>query len=181
MSPIFPHTKPYPYPKASPTDKESTDLPAFPTSQVTLHKQRLVPLQLISATRQSVHLVLLRSQSHKSKLRRSLQRSLDSMQTSDLQRIRERILQTVQLQKLSKRSLLQRNSPIDDKIPPQYPQRFLLNLGLSQFLGRFRLHVLELVHMISHNYQSPINQFTLIHKNKNIKYKPLLTLSIKIK
>lgn len=69
------------------------------------------------------------------------------MQTSYFQRFREWLLQTLQLQELSKRSILQRNSQRYDPCLSQIPQRILRNLGRNHLPLQFRLHVLELVYL----------------------------------
>jgi hypothetical protein len=108
----------------------------------------MVPLQHLPAARQGLQLVLLWAQSDRSQLRRRLQRSGNPLPPCAIQRKRERILQTVQLQKLSQRTLLQRDPPRHDKVPPQNSPRFLLNLGRHLLLAGFCIYVLELVYVI---------------------------------
>lgn len=109
---------------------------------------RLVPIQLILAGRKSVFMVFMWFESVKPKLWRFMQRKRNKMQTSDIQRIRKRIFQVVQLQELSKCSILQRYSQGHDQSVSQVTQRILWNLGWNYLLLEFCLHLLELVYLI---------------------------------
>ena len=98
---------------------------------------RLVPIQLILAGRKSVFMVFMWFESVKPKLWRFMQRKRNKMQTSDIQRIRKRIFQVVQLQELSKCSILQRYSQGHDQSVSQVTQRILWNLGWTGILDSF--------------------------------------------
>jgi hypothetical protein len=99
----FPQYKTVPLPESIPYMEGKYRPPSIPfvAGKTTTHIHRLVPIQCVSAGRKGLYLVLVRPESDQSQLRRFVQRCSNSLPSRNLQCVRERLLQAVQLQKLS--------------------------------------------------------------------------------